>query len=128
MKHALKLSAIFTAALSAAMIGSVAPAAAASFNVANDGADSATCGAETSPCRPATPLARPRRVRIRQEDLDAFLEASSAQMGPSEDKARGDFAAAREAVDAATTNPELATALRRLATAATKLARALPRQ
>ena len=52
MKHALKLSAIFTAALSAAiMIGSVAPAAAASFNVANDGADSATCGAETSPCR-----------------------------------------------------------------------------
>jgi hypothetical protein len=70
----------------------------------------------------------PRRVRIRQEDLDAFLEASSAQMGPSEDKARADFAAAREAVDAATTNPELATALRRLATAATKLARALPRQ
>ena len=49
-------------------------------------------------------------------------------MGPSEDKARGDFAAAREAVDAATTNPELAAALRRLATAATKLARALPRQ
>jgi hypothetical protein len=52
MKHALKMSAISIATLSAAiMIGSVAPAAAASFNVANDGADSATCGAETSPCR-----------------------------------------------------------------------------
>jgi hypothetical protein len=52
MKHSLNMCAFYMAALSAAIIfGNVTPAAAASFNVANDGADSATCGAETSPCR-----------------------------------------------------------------------------
>ena len=70
----------------------------------------------------------PRRVRVREADLAAFIEAGLAQMGPSEDQARANFAAAQAAVDAATTNPELATALRRLATAATKLASALPRR
>ena len=52
MKHALKLSAISIAALSGAiMIFSVAPSAAANLEVTNDGADSATCGPQTNPCR-----------------------------------------------------------------------------
>jgi hypothetical protein len=70
----------------------------------------------------------PRRIRVRESDLAAFIEAGLAQMGPSEDQARAAFAVAQEAVNAATTNPELAIALRRLATAATKLASALPRR
>lgn len=69
----------------------------------------------------------PRRVRIRQSDLDAFLAESSSQMGPTEEKARAAFGHALAAVDAATGNQELARTLRGLATAATKLARALPR-
>jgi hypothetical protein len=50
MKH--PMSTICTAALIAAitMVGATA-AFAATFSVANDGADSATCGAETRPCR-----------------------------------------------------------------------------
>lgn len=69
----------------------------------------------------------PRRVRIRQSDLHAFLAESSSQMGPTEEDARAAFAQALAAVDAAIGNGELARALRGLATAATKLARALPR-
>jgi excisionase family DNA binding protein len=69
----------------------------------------------------------PRRVRIRQSDLDAFIAHSSSQMGPTEDQARAWFREALDAVNAASGNRELATALRRLATAATKLAGALPR-
>lgn len=69
----------------------------------------------------------PRRVRIKQSDLNAFIAEGSSMMGPSEDQPRAEFSQALEAVDAATANPELASALRRLATASTKLARALPR-
>ena len=45
-------------------------------------------------------------------------------MGPTEDQARADFAAALDAVNTTPGNPELTAVLRRLATAATKLARA----
>jgi excisionase family DNA binding protein len=69
----------------------------------------------------------PRRVRIRQSDLDAFLAASTAQMKPSEAQARSEFSQALQDVQAAPGNAELIPALRRLATTATKLARALPR-
>ena len=54
----------------------------------------------------------PRRVRIRQSDLDAFLAESSSQMGPTEQEARAAFAHALAAVDAADGNRELARALR----------------
>jgi hypothetical protein len=52
MKYAFKLFSISIAALSAAtmMIG-VASATSATLNVTNDGADSASCGAQTKPCR-----------------------------------------------------------------------------
>jgi excisionase family DNA binding protein len=70
----------------------------------------------------------PRRVRIRQSDLDAFIAESSSQMGPTEEEARARFQVALDAVDAASGNREEATALRQLATAATKLSGALPRR
>jgi excisionase family DNA binding protein len=69
----------------------------------------------------------PRRIRIKQSALEAFIAEGSAMMGSSEEEARATFSQALEAVHAATANPELASALRRLATASTKLARALPR-
>jgi excisionase family DNA binding protein len=43
----------------------------------------------------------PRRVRVRQSDLDAFIADSSSQMGPTEDQARARFQEALDAVNAA---------------------------
>jgi hypothetical protein len=52
MKYAFKLVSISIAALSATMmIAGVASATSATLNVTNDGADSATCGTPTKPCR-----------------------------------------------------------------------------
>jgi hypothetical protein len=52
MKHALKLSAIYLAALSAASLFSgINTAGAATLEAANDGVDSAACGSQKSPCR-----------------------------------------------------------------------------
>jgi hypothetical protein len=52
MKYAFKLFSISVVALSAAiMIVGVASATSATLRVTNDGADSATCGAPTKPCR-----------------------------------------------------------------------------
>lgn len=70
----------------------------------------------------------PRRVRIRQSDLDRFIAESAAMMGPNEEHARAEFDAAQAAVQAAQKNEDPKPALQRLAVAATKLARALPRR
>jgi excisionase family DNA binding protein len=70
----------------------------------------------------------PRRVRIRQSDLETFIEESFSQMGPTEEEARVRFQRALEAVTTASDNRKQATALRELATAAIKLAGALPRR
>jgi hypothetical protein len=52
MKHALKLSAIYLAALGAALLVSgTDTAGAATLEAANDGVDSAACGSPKSPCR-----------------------------------------------------------------------------
>jgi len=52
MNYAFKLFSIFIAALSAAIVMcGVASATSATLRVTNDGADSATCGAPTKPCR-----------------------------------------------------------------------------
>ena len=52
MHYAFKLFSIFIAALSAAIVMcGVASATSATLRVTNDGADSATCGAPTKPCR-----------------------------------------------------------------------------
>jgi hypothetical protein len=51
MKYAFKLFPVPIAALSAAlMMVGVASATSETLNVTNDGADSATCGAQTKPC------------------------------------------------------------------------------
>jgi hypothetical protein len=52
MKYAYKLFSISIATLGAAiMMADVASATSATLNVTNDGADSASCGAQTKPCR-----------------------------------------------------------------------------
>ena len=70
-----------------------------------------------------------RRVRVRQSDLGAFLDASAgnrepADVGAMRDQLTASLDDTRAAVD---DDAQLAPALRALATAATQLARALER-
>jgi excisionase family DNA binding protein len=68
----------------------------------------------------------PRRVRVRQSDLDAYIEASSTATAGDVEQARGEFDRALEAVQQDNGGDDAA-ALRRLAQAAHRLARSLPR-
>ena len=70
-----------------------------------------------------------RRVRVRQSDLDAFLDASAgngeADVGALREQLTASLDGARAGVD---DDAQLAPALRTLASAATQLARALERR